>query len=98
MFTDDGPEKNMLKFDVIISLFKIRASICDDCWWNLSAGGGGGVVLLFVSFCFLFMYCLVFIVGLPLSWKTKHSFILIKNHPTFKRTERNNCPHTDRNV
>lgn len=88
----------MLKFDVIISLFTIRASICDDCWWNLSGGGGGALffcLFLFVSF---FMYCLVFIVGLPLSWKTKHSFILIKNHPTLKRTERNNCPHTDRNV
>lgn len=64
MFIDDGPEKNMLKFDVIISLFTIRASICDDCWWNLSGGGGGGVVLLFVSFCFLFyvlsgFYCRV---------------------------------------
>lgn len=42
------------------------------------------------------LYCLFFIVELPLSWKTKHSFILIENHPHFQNKRK--FPHTDRNV
>lgn len=61
----------------------MHASICDDCWINLV----GALLLLFG---FVFSVLSVF------SWKTKHSFILIENHPHFQNNRK--FPHTDRNV
>lgn len=47
----------MLKSNVLISLFKMHASICDDCWINLV-----GVLLLLFGFVFSVLsvfYCRV---------------------------------------